>query len=325
MPFGYFNVVRAKPKSKPKPADAASSLQSASTSSTEEHMKRELNICLISRTQAQASQFLCAMNINMGEAMPRHGLAFYIPDLRTITTMSREKQKLLSFFRSFSQENWVFQTDEEERGVYIYDLSPAGVQKKAIELKIQCLTPDEGSIPANWDALWLLADGVSLTSQAADDGYTRRILEIMNGLPAANADVPRPVTLILTQFDGSGEDEVMRWGADPVTAWNNHVPGLENAESAVAMIPVQVYGGLTFAGRDAGGSPVLRLDKKFQTYRPKGCHIPVLYSLQAIFNGKADIFSGDLDGGLMGCIVSCYGDEFSNSGWRPVFLGVKQT
>ena len=216
MPFGTFQAALRRKKTKTpiskdterrseaEPSSSASS--SDAPISSPESERRDFNVTLIARTQAQAEDFLCGMNQNMNAAAVGTGLSFYIPDLATMRRMSERRRKLDAFCRTFSQEDWTFPVDNDAGLTsFRFELSPSGVQRKSIRLNIHVATGIV-SEPGQYDALWLLADGTSLLPERSQgDPYTLRLREILHAAPRWNSENPRPICLILTQFEGTGE------------------------------------------------------------------------------------------------------------------------
>ena len=88
----------------------------------------------------------------------------------------------------------------------------------------------------------------------------------------------------------------------------------------MAILPVQVYGGLECVGMDEYGLPRLHIGQSgfYQTYIPDNCHIPALYTIQNICErGSSDYFADLEQGGLVRGIHEIYSVKFGSLGWEP--------
>ena len=327
MPFGSFYAENTIKKPVQPAKEKAGRKAPQAPAKAEPVVRWEYNVTLICRTQQHAREFLCSMNENMNQVASRHGLSFYIPDHNTMRTISGERQKINSFFRSFSEEDWTYTADEREAaGRYVFEIAPAGVQKKAIRINIQAVSGAQTAAPKGYDTLWILADASSLLPERAqEDPYTQNLQSILGGLPQWEENAPRPVCLILTQFEATGEESgIMRYRAADVMVsrgWRSVFTGAAGDGTMPAVMAAQIFGGLRFERSGEDFLPVLKMSANIKKYRPSGCHIPMLYALQnSAFTKGSDFFADSMDGGLFSAILGCYEDQFSNPSWKPEIL-----
>ncbi|MDO5131891.1 MAG: hypothetical protein Q4D81_02780 [Eubacteriales bacterium] len=266
------------------------------------------------------------MNENINRSTGRRGISWYCPDSAAMSRLSAQRQKFNMFFRTFSSDDWVYGEESETKSAYTFELSPSGVQTRSIQIVIQVYSGERAAIPVSYDALWFLADAAALLpGRAEGDAYSSRLRELLLQLPAWDEKNPRPVCLILSQFEGTESDNgLWRTRSEDVMksiGWRRVFSGTPNKGTRPVVLAAQIYGGLRFDRLDDAGRPVLRLSSTSKTYSPSGCHIPLLYSLQTRMAGGAnDFFADVMEGGMFGMILGCYEEQYSNPSWKPEFL-----
>lgn len=313
MPLGFFQAKKVKIVKEKPPAEK----------SVRAPVRKNYEVHLISRTQGQALEFLCSMNENMNSAAAGHGLSFYIPDHNTMREISAQRQKINAFFRSFSDEDWVYDTEKGKPDrSYCFELAPAGLQTNAIRITIHVHSGDKAALPGHYDALWLLSDAAAHNpARSQGDPYTQNLRRIIGKLPVLNGDTP-PVCLILSQYEAQEEDDSILRNREPDVmesrGWRSAFSGAAKSGTGPAVIAAQVLGGMRFQRFEDDFTPVLKMSASVKKYRPSGCHIPMMFSLQTSLQEKEDDFFADsMEGGLPGAVQECYADQFSDSSWTP--------
>ena len=341
MPFGSFYVEEIKGKSVRRRERSEKIKKEPVGEQRDTHPSQEavqekttgiintVNILFIGRNLSIIQEFLCSMNQNMGETLASYGFAFYTQDLSSITDIITRKKRLERYCWSFDSTPWTYDYDTENYREYKFDISPSGDQSRAVELHIRCVTPEGVQGHMSWgqtDAVWMICDGALL--QAEGDEYTGFLRQLLAGIPKQDAEKPKPVCLILSQieqlghFDGPGDQSCL-----PAEVSGQLVKLCRDefaSNSPVAVIPVQVYGGMECAGLDDKGWPILRIGQNsfYQTYMPDNCQIPCLYTLQMLCNPQNSGLFGDAnDGEFLRSISSHYGGKFRNPQWVPDMLG----
>ena len=327
MPFGTFHALNRKTDKPVRAGDDSGSKAPLTPPPQPEHIvQRTFNICLIARTQQQALEFLCSLNENINRALSHRGLSWYCPDSAAMSRLSAQRQKYNKFFRTFSKDDWIYEEETETQSSFAFELSPSGVQTKSIKIIFRVSSGPQAAAPSSCDALWLLADAAALLpGRAEGDPYTAHLRELLQNLPAWDEKNPRPVCLILSQFEGTEEDNgLWRTRSEDIMksiGWRRVFSVTLDSGTKPAVLPAQVYGGLRFDRMDGAGMPVLKLSNTVKTYSPSGCHIPLLYSLQSGIAGDGnDFFADVMEGGMFGAILSCYEEQYSNPSWQPEYL-----
>ena len=292
--------------------------------------RKRLEILLVGRNLALMQEFLCSMNQNMGEALSGQGLAFYTQELASISDIIEKKKRLEQYCWSFSDADWRYPEGGEASRTYTFSISPAGSQGQALDLVIRCVTPrGDGTIPGGQaDGVWLLSDGALLYDER--DDYLVALQDMLDGL-SGKGENAGPVCLILSQierlghFDGPGALSLLPPKVSArVTALCRE---RFSAGIPVALIPVQVYGGMECAGLDEKHDPLLRIGQNsfYQSYVPDNCQIPCLYTIQAICAARnTDYFADTAESGMMRGIRGHYGSKFGNPQWAPEMLQEKE-
>lgn len=329
MPFGSFVVEPREPraaKEKP-PAPVKPVREETKRPAPKAPDSRELHIVLMGRNLSIIQEFLCSMSQNMSEALNLEGLSFYARELDSISGLIAQKKRLEQFFWAFRQDDWVYPADEEAQRTYVFSISPSGSQTKTLDLVLRCVTPAAGALPDRADALWVLADGLFLSDGAQADPYTRTIREALSS-PVGEQG---PVCLILSQIEGLGRFDgaggLSKLPDKPWRALRALCRERFSGPRTAALIPVQVYGGMECTGADEKGDPVLHIGTSgfYQSYIPDNCHIPALYTIQAIAAARqTGFFADEPEGGLIRGIRHHYSVKFGTPEWTPDPLGGKE-
>lgn len=292
---------------------------------------QKLHILLLGRAMWQMQEFLCSMSENMSKELHRDGMTCYTLELNTIRDIVDRKKKLEFFFWEFSQENWPCPDDPETERVYTFSISPSGSQEKTLDLVFHCCVyGNEGTVSAGQaDAVWYLADGPVLDPAVGYDDYRAFLEESIGALKAPADGMGKPVCLVLSQieryghFSGMGEqcllkDDVRR------TLLQRCREILTCGEGvAVAVIPVQVYGGLEYTGMNVIGKPILRLSESgyYQSYIPENCQVPGMYTIgcAAAIQGT-DFLAGASCDGMKKVIHRHFARKKGELDWTPDML-----
>lgn len=332
MAFGSFRVeerdVRPVEQKTRKEKGAAAKPFSADSSGAG---AGRLHILLIGRNLPIMQEFLCSMSQNAGEALGGQGFAFYTQELETITCVTTFKKKLEQYCWSFTEADWIYPPDQENEDTYVFSISPSGTPSKALDLVIHCITPNSEK-KVHWeqtDAIWLLSDGALFYH--SEDPFLCDLQDILAQLPQQLGETQKPVCLIQTQieqvahFDGVGtRSDLPRKQAEQIYALCR---AQFAAEVPVALIPVQVYGGMECIGMDEKHAPVLHLGRSgfYQFYSPDHCQMPGLYTIQAICaNRQTDYFADLPEGSLMQGIYKHYSSKLGTPQWQPEWLCSKE-
>ena len=290
-----------------------------------------LKILVIGRNMAMIQEFLCAMNENMSEALQTQGLAFYTQELQTISDVVAKKKKLEQFLWSFSKQDWCYSEEDTHEKKYVFSISPSGDQQKAIDLELQCITPD-AETNMSWaqtDALWLLSDGALVLQEY--DGFLSYLRDVLAGLPEQSADEKKPICLIQTQIESLGHFSGVAGMSRLPEKVERSITQMCRAQfvcdAPVAIIPVQVYGGMEFVGLDDNHMPKLHIGQSgfYQSYIPDNGHVPVLFTLQSICADKQEpVFTGINQTELLKSIRNHFGKKFGNVQWAPYMLNEEE-
>ena len=124
-------------------------------------------------------------------------------------------------------------------------------------------------------------------------------------------------------FNGAGEACILKETVDRLlmTRCRELFCCGENVE--IAVIPVQVYGGLEYFGTDVNGNPVLRISESgyYQSYIPENCQVPGLYTIGQIAKKQGtDFFAGDSCGGIKKVIRRHFARKKGDIDWKPNML-----
>lgn len=166
--------------------------------------------------------------------------------------------------------------------------------------------------------MWLLCDGALLHSSS--DGFLYELQAVLDELPEEGA----VACLIVSQCEQLGRFGGVGGRSELPAAASQELCRLcrerFSTRAHVAILPVQVYGGLECVGMDEYGLPRLHIGQSgfYQTYIPDNCHIPALYTIQNICErGSSDYFADSEQGGLVRGIHEIYSVKFGSLGWEP--------
>jgi len=307
MPLGIFQVtVQDVPqKAKPvKPAQpAVQTPPPAPKTAPLAGAVSELNVQLLARTPAQAQQFLCAVNVLMGEEVTHHGLSFYTRDYETISAMVTQRKQLENFFWESPDGKWP--TDGPcDLDEYQFSVSPAGNQQVHLDLNVRCVTPATAAAPSG--CVWVLCDAALWEKE--DDDFVRFAKGYLANLPAGAT-----AFLLLSQFEhkarfrGEGAQASLPGALrQQLFARARQLFGDLPCAKNVYLLPMQVYGGLEFASFGETGAPVLAVGSSgfYQKYMPEGCHMAPLWSVEfaaqdpGFLTGSGDVIRNGLSAAL---------------------------
>lgn len=286
-----------------------------------------LHILLVGRNLSIIQEFLCSMNQNMSEALQGQGFAFYTQELDCISDVIAQKKRMEQFCWSFTGEAWTYSACDAAARTYTFSISPSGNQDRALDLELRCITPDfdEHMKWSQTDAVWLLSDGALFF--APDDHFLGYLQDVLRSLPSQNDGGCKPVCLIQSQiehlghFDGPGALSVLpdKAAGRIISLCREYF----SADTPVALIPVQVYGGMECVGMNGSQEPLLRIGQSgfYQSYIPDNCQIPALYTIQSICaKSQCDYFADASEKGLMQGIRSHFAGKFGDPQWQPDLL-----
>lgn len=289
----------------------------------------KLNILLYGRTMSAMQEFLCSMNENMSKELPQGGMAYYTTELQAISDIVDKKKKLERFFWEFSKNDWTCPANQELNKIYTFSISPAGTQDKTLDFVVHCCCYNAaGAVSAQQaDAVWYLADAPVLDANVGYDAYRDFLKGALGSLPASSGSAEKPVCLLLSQiekdghFGGVRDECLLKPNVSKLLL--SRCRELFSGNAPVAVIPVQVYGGLEYVGTDENGNPTLRLSDGgfYQSYIPENCQIPGLYTLWEIARiRQTDFFAGASCGGMRKVIFQHFARKKGAGGWKPDML-----
>lgn len=294
----------------------------------------KFHILLIGRNLSVIQEFLCAMNLNMGESLSGEGLSYYTREAESVSDIVAKKKQLEQFFWSFSQEDWVCGEDEVHEKTYVFTISPSGNQSKAVDLVMHCVTP-QSQTRFSWektDAVWLMTDGLLLDDGRDCDPYLRFAQDTLSNIPhSGDEELKKPICLVVSQMEALGHFQTNGTRSQLPDSVHEQLKGICQAFFTpvlhkgvnVSMIPVQVYGGMEYVCVDAKGDPVQHLGQNgfYQSYLPDNCQIPGLYTLQRLAAIRdMDFFVEQGDGGVVQKIRRIYAGKYGDARWEPVLL-----
>lgn len=335
MPLGSFMARRRDPRpvkekpqkerpvKKPVPVEPPKETERVFHDLNSDSLK--VNILLYGRRMSAMQEFLCSVSENMSKELHQEGLTYYTTELASISDIVDRKKKLERFFWEFSKSEWSVPEDPETGRIYTFSISPSGSQEKTLDLVFHCCVYDrDASLSRDQaDAVWFLADGPVLDETVGYDYYR----DFLKDAIAATGETQKPVCLLLSQiekyghFNGMGEQRLLKESKKLVERCRELFTCGENVP--VAIIPVQVYGGLEYTGTYANGEPVLQLSQSgyYQSYIPENCQIPGLYTIEQIAKiQETDFFAGDPCGGMKKVIHRHFARKKGELDWKPDLL-----
>ncbi len=290
-----------------------------------------IRILVLGRNASSACDFLCSVSENMTKAMHQAGLTYYTTEANTIKNITETKIRLERHFWSFNSEPWQFCTSEESGNTFTFCISPSGNQTKAITLEFVCFSCESDGEPpySQADAVWFLADAPSIDSELVYDKHRAFIQQELSRCLSGSADGTKPVCLLLSQIEKYGHFK--SFGEQSVLDTNVRSELLKRCReyfsfakgSEVAVIPLQVYGGLEYVGINGNGEPLLTLSRSgyYQSYIPENCQIPCFYTVDRITAAQnIDIFEALPCGGIKRVISRHYAEKTGKNDWHPDML-----
>ena len=343
MPFGSFMAQRRDPRPK-KERPQRERPQKEKKSVVPEPPKEEkmvfhdlntdslkINILLFGRTMSLMQEFLCSMSENMSKELHQEGLTYYTTELSSISDIVDRKKKLERFFWEFSKKDWSCPEDQESSRVYTFSISPSGAQEKTLDMVFHCCiyNGDTSLSCEQADAVWYLADGPVMDPDVGYDHYREFLKDAVAGLAAPSESVGKPICLLLSQiekyglFGGIGEECILKSPVHKKLIGRCRVIFSCGEHVEIAVIPLQVYGGLEYTGTDVNCNPVLRLSESgyYQSYIPENCQVPGLYTIGQITKiRETDFFAGASCGGMKKVIHRHFARKKGEIDWKPDML-----
>lgn len=338
MPFGSFMAQRRNPppkKERPqpeiKPVIPQAPAEEPMTFHDINSDALKLHILLIGRTLSELQEFLCAMSENMSKELHQEGLTYYTTELDAISEIVDKKKNLERFFWEFSRNDWCCPETQEAGKVYTFSISPSGLQEKTLDFVFHCCRFDaEAKLSyAQADAVWYLADGPVLDTDVGYDAYRDYLKDALGSLGAPAEGASKPVCLLLGQiekyghFGGMREERILKAPIQKQLIARCREVFTCPEQVEVAVVPLQIYGGLEYAGTDADCNPVLRLSESgyYQSYIPENCQIPGMYTIEQISQIQGtDFFAGTSCGGMKKVIHRQYARKKGELDWKPTML-----
>lgn len=338
MPFGSFMAQRRDPRPKKERPQKEKKTVIPEPSKEEKMVfhdlnsnSQKINILLLGRAMSVMQEFLCSVHENMSKELHQEGLTYYTTELSSISDIVDKKKKLERFFWEFSKKDWICPDDQENNRVYTFSISPSGTQEKTLDMVFHCCTFDSEAIISQdqADAVWYLADAPVMDADVGYDYYREFLKNALGNLKGPDDGTGKPICLLLSQiekyghFGGVGElcalkDQLNR---KLISRCRELFSCGENV--AVAVIPVQVYGGLEYTGTDVNGCPVLRLSESgyYQSYIPENCQVPGLYTIGQIAKIRGtDFFADSSCGGMKKVIHRHAARKKGEIDWKPDML-----
>ncbi|MBE6982125.1 MAG: hypothetical protein E7437_07395 [Ruminococcaceae bacterium] len=277
-----------------------------------------MRIALVCRTHQQAVEYLCGLRANM-TGLQSCGVSMATTQNSAVSRLTTAKSKLdRAFFNRVAQ--WTFDGTASTVENFIFQISGPSQDQSRIQLELYCGTPQALSAGAiqSADAVWVLLDGHLLA--LAPDSYESAVQSCLRG-------VQKPVYLLLSQMEGVG----MYWNGQgrytyPTAALNQLTEACRSLFASclavpAAVIPVQIYGGMEYAGVDAQGVPVLKLNTS-SGYAPVACEAPALHTVAKICGSRGiNYFESTISGGYLSAhrkhLTSIYNEKVS----QPPMIG----
>lgn len=252
------------------------------------------SILLVGRSQAAMRDYLCSLNQNMNEVLSGSGLSYYTREYAAITDIVAAKKHLDGYFWTGQETEYVCADPEEEKACvnYIFSISPSGNQQVCLDFNFCCMTPQEAESAgaASADAVWILAEEPSIEEEDTYAKALGRFLGLLQNKGTSAPDAGNGVFILLSQFEhrvhfkGNETENFLNEGARKklYDSCRQAFGGIRSASAAMLFL-LQIYGGLQYVGRNEQGAPVLSVSRNgfYQKYLPAGCHLPLLYLLEA--------------------------------------------
>jgi len=287
----------------------------------------DINILIVARDTSSIYDYLCSANENMSAALHKEGLTYYTVESETTAIMVSIKKKFERYFWEFSKERWSSPKPESEVSSFTFNICAAGNQNERINIIFHCCSYRGGaSISVGMaDAVWYIADGPVFDAEIMSDPYRDYLKNAMNNADSSS----KPICLLLSQIEKQmhfdTDESACKLSYQAKTQLLARCRGvLSKREGArIAIIPVQIYGGIEYSGVDEAGNPELHIGRSgyYQSYIPANCQIPIMYSLATIMAIKeTDYLYSASCGGIKKAIHHHYGIVKGDANWLPEML-----
>ncbi len=339
MPFGSFMAQRRDPRPPKEIPQKVSEPPKPPKPPVEEKVvfkdlnkdSQNIHILLFGRTMSVMQEFLCSMNENMSRELSQEGLAYYTTELSSIGDIVDKKKKLERFFWEYCQKDWRCPEDQENSKIYTFSISPSGNQEKTVDLVFHCCAYHAATplSAEKADAVWYLADGPVTDPAVGYDRFREFLKDSLSGLAATSEGPGKPVCLLLSQiekyghFGGVGEERLLKPAVRKKLIGQCREMFSCKENVSVAVIPVQVYGGLEYTETDTNCNPVLQLSESgyYQSYIPEDCQVPGMYTIEQIAKAQGtDFFGGASCGGMKKAIRRHFARKKGELDWMPDML-----
>ena len=259
--------------------------------------------------------------------MHKEGLTYFTVEPETSAMMISIKKKIERYFWDFSRERWETPRPESDNSTFTFSICAAGNQSERINLRFHCGSYRGGCSlsAAEADAVWYIADAPLFDATIAGDPYREYLRSVLCGVDTSK----KPVCLLVSQIENQThfekENEVCRlsFQAKKQLFAQCRETFIKRDNERIALIPIQIYGGIEYVGTDETGSPKLHLGTSgyYQSYIPENCQIPILYSLATIMAiNEVDYLLSASCGSMKKAIHHHYGVVKSDSNWLPEML-----
>lgn len=238
-----------------------------------------MEVTILSRNAAVALDLLTGLFFNTNDVVTTAGLSLDT-DGRTLSELQKNRRKLSGLFMagdiSYTQPG----SSEGIPTAIKMNLSIAGRQNRGIKVNFTVRDMNTGFAGCEGcDVLWAIADA---PLYAGSDSYSAALASALNGA----AESGKPVFAVMTEFEKYGKVSNIG-GIYKVErrVMQALLPAVESLSADGTILPVQLYGGLVYR-RTEGNSLVFGENEYggMLAYKPEGCHIPLLFSLEAVSN-----------------------------------------
>lgn len=328
MPFGVFKTTSLMQQKEKKQKPEKYKDSGAYTPGTVSNSQiSEIHIMLVGRTVGILSDFLCSFKENMTSALHDEGFTFFSMDAVLSLMDIDTKKRIENFFWTYKKDATYVSSTEELNATCSYSICPSGKQEKLLNLVFHCcqfqnsLSFMDDSI----NAVWFIADETAADSSVSYDAYRDYLKSaVNNAVQSENSKTAKPVCVLLAQiekfahFDKKGQRTYI-----PTTAedqlFRNYMSSFGNSlPDTVAVIPIQIYGGLEYKETDEQGRQLLGRGSTgyYQSYIPENCQIPAVYTLNTIIESTGVDYFLEI-GGLRNAICSHLAKAKGSTSWTP--------
>lgn len=295
----------------------------------------EIQILLVGSSQMLMRDYLCSLKQNMDAALGGGELSYYTKDHRTIQGTVAVKKQIEECFWDAKEERLLHDPPEEEGApeYYTFSISPAGKPDICVELRFCCMTPGGSGIAGEYDAAWVLAEGMdsrTLAAKAEPDEYEKAVKGLLDALAGSGKT---EVFFLISQFEYLGHFRGEGGAAELDASLRRELyrgcrqvygemtgRGMQKA----SMCQMQIYGGLEHFRKNDRGEWIQRLsqDGYFQSYVPVGCHLPVFHTIKAVKEKGGGFFGTVLGEQIWMELQKNFSGYLANSKWR--FAGISE-